>query len=81
MMRHIAVHDRHGTIVMLSSGTADGPPPPAPLERRQDVTEVDLGEIGLDPSSFDSEQDAIDAVGALRVDFEHKGRVVRRQNG
>jgi len=77
-MRHIAVHDRHGTVITLIAGPRDGPPAPVTHLPGHEATEVDVGKSGLDLSSFESEESAIEALGTLRVELERKARLVRR---
>jgi hypothetical protein len=77
-MRHIAIHDRHGTVVTLIAGPPDGPPGPIALLPGHEATEVDIGQSGLDLSAFESEESAIKALSTLRVDLERKARLVRR---
>jgi len=77
-MRHIAIHDRHGTVVTLIAGPPDGPPGPVADLAGHEATEVDVEESGIDFSAFESEESAIKALTTLRVEVERKARLVRR---
>jgi hypothetical protein len=77
-MRYVAIHDRHGSISTLIAGSDDGPPLTVALVSGQQATEVNPEEIGLDFAKFDTEEAALDALNALRVDVEFSARLVRR---
>jgi hypothetical protein len=79
-MRHFAIHDHRGTIATLIAGPSDAPPMVRVVEPGYEVTEVNLAESGLDPSSFDTEEAVIKALGEVRVDVRREGRLVRRSD-
>jgi hypothetical protein len=77
-MRYVAIHDRRGKIASLISGPDDGPPATIALEPGLEATEVDLSETGLDASAFETEEGAIKALEAFRVDVRREAKLVRR---
>jgi hypothetical protein len=77
-MRYVAIHDQRGKIASLISGPNDGPPATLALEPGQEATEVDLTHTGLEVSAFETEEGAIKALDALRVDVRREAKLVRR---
>jgi hypothetical protein len=78
-MKHFAIHDQRGKVEAVISGPEDGPPAVVELDKPWlEFTEVDLSEAEIDPSAFETEEDAIKALDAVRIDVSREAKLVRR---
>jgi hypothetical protein len=79
-MRFLAIHDRHGKIWGLVSGPDDGPPAMLEVDIPWlESSEVDLSDTPLAASAFESEEGAMKALDAYRIDVKREAKPVRHR--
>ena len=79
-MRFMALHDREGTIVALTSSAPDAPAVSSPPGPGQQLTEIDVPDGTLDIATLETEERVIEALREFRIEVQTDAKLVRRTN-